>query len=684
MQTLVSALRATADTVVDEFYEALSRLPKSRQILAMLSEDELRHLKLKQAGNLRALAVSRLSAKAHADMALRVGRVHAIVGLDKEELARSRGILADSLYRLLSSRVEPRALAAYLQRLNVDLAWQLKAYQQLQDSQQDVLLRLTKMVWSVRSYTDFIQELMEILSGHDEIAGCSIGRPDAQGIFHFEAVSASKKGSHLHRLNDSPHTRIVTAADDPRGQGPIGLAWRTGKVERIINFVTSPQARPWREEALAQGIRSCAAIPLGMPGSRPVAVLTLDSAYPGGFVGPHQTAFIDLLKTLLDRAFTAFPDNDLQGRAISHANRLYWVALLRSGGLIMHYQPLLNLKTGAVAKVEALARLRDDGQLRAPADFLPALTSDDFLELYAQGLEQALTERHRWAAHGVELDISLNLPPAALNDIRYFEETRRILAAHACAPAMLTLEMLESEAVSLNDGQCGILDRFKGLGVLLAQDDLGAGHSSLANLRTLPFDWVKLDRELVRMDEADAMAGLRLVYQLTRLGQSLGKWVVAEGIESLDLVNALKILGVDAVQGYAVARPMDGATLLGWMRRGGPAGILGRGNQGALSGLARLLIWEERLLLNLAVPDLACRMEGLLHDGATAGEDGGLLTSLLAFEPSPAAPPARAALDRLLQALLKEGPRSRAFDSAHQSLVAAIAAAATAGSGAWQ
>ncbi|GAA4326327.1 hypothetical protein GCM10023144_09690 [Pigmentiphaga soli] len=599
----MDALRSNADTVVEAFYDTLARLPRSRQILMMLSEAELLHLKRRQSENLQALAAPRLGAKAHAQMALRVGRVHAIVGLDKEELVRARGILADSLYRLIARPAGTRALATYNRRLNVDLAWQLKAYQELQDSQQEVLLRLTKMVWEVRNYADFIHRTMEILSGHDEIAGCSIGRPDAQGVFHFEAASQGKTGGHLQRLMERPETQILIAADDPRGQGPVGLAWRSGKVERIINFSTSPQAAPWLASALREGVRSCASIPLGAPGARPAAILTLDCAYPGGFAGPHQVGFIDLVKTLLDCAFMRFPEHGADGSAISHAGRQHWSTLLRSNALVMHYQPLLDLQTGKVTKVEALARMREGDQLHMPGAFISALASDDQLELFIRGLDQALADRNDWLRRGVDLSISVNLPPAALNDIRYYEATRQALDAHACPPGRLVLEVLEYEEVSLAHGQDGILSKFRALGVTLAQDDLGSGHSGLGSLRKLPVDWIKLDRELVAVSETDAIGALRFIYQLTRLGHALGKSVVAEGIESIDFLDALRILGVDVAQGYIVAGPMPAEGLLLWMA-GHPASVFGPPpEQGTLSALAKLVVWEERLFVNASAPD---------------------------------------------------------------------------------
>ena len=147
----------------------------------------------------------------------------------------------------------------------------------------------------------------------------------------------------------------------------------------------------------------------------------------------------------------------------------------------------------------------------------------------------------------------------------------------------------------------GELAKFKALGVELAEDDLGSGHSSLRRLRELPFDHVKIDRKVVSLAGQDASDVLRLIYQLTRLGHSLGKRVVVEGVEDDALLDAVTVLGVDAVQGYAIARPMPAQQLVPWLRErhaaGAPAGGAQQQQPGTLANLARLLLWEERLHL---------------------------------------------------------------------------------------
>ncbi|WP_322060739.1 EAL domain-containing protein [Paraburkholderia sp. J63] len=678
MQTLIEALQRTADLVVSHFYEELARLPKSRRILEMLSAQELAHLKARQVQNLLALAQPALNAQEHAEMAMRIGRIHAIVGLDKEELVRSRGILQELIYKQIGRSVSSQALSLYARRLTSDTAWQLKAYQAVEDSQQAVLQRITRIVWEAGSYTHFIDQVIAALAVHDELTACAIGRPDPAGIFHFEAGAGGSSGQDGAALLDALTIQghdISVRADHPDGQGAVGRAWRSGKAERVVNYQTDPLVACWRDVAAREGLRSAVALPLAARGQPPIAILMLYSAWPGGFVGPDQVAFVELLQTLLGCAVARLQTHEgMPGAAVPVSVRQHWAALVRTGALQMHYQPLLNLATGRCGKVEALARLRDGERLLTPDEFLFSLASDDLLELFARGLHQALAERRQWLAAGHDLEISINLPPAALNDIRYFEATREALQAHACPSAQLTLEVLETEAFSLNEGQHSILAKFRALGVLLAQDDLGSGHSGLARLRELPFDWIKIDREIAHLDGDTALDALRVVYQVTRLGQSLGKLVLAEGVDSADLLAALAILGVDGAQGYVIARPMPGAQLPGWL-----AGAQARETPGARAGesvltrLARFVVWEERVLMIAAAPGAARDL--LKAAGFVASTP--LVESLVGLGDVLPAGEARDALQRdLLRALLDGGRESDAWRAARDRLMSTIAATA--------
>jgi EAL domain-containing protein (putative c-di-GMP-specific phosphodiesterase class I) len=456
-----------------------------------------------------------------------------------------------------------------------------------------VLLRITRLAWKTDSYSDLISSVVELLGTHAEVAGCSVGRPDSQGAFRFESVAGETIATYLTALERSAESQIMTG-DRSQGQGPSGLAWHRGEVERSVNFEMDPRMAPWRDAARQAGFRSSVAIPLCQPEQSPQAILSLYSAFPGGFTAADRIAFITLLQTILGFALARI--ERLEGRTgtVPYAVRQQWSALLKSDALQMHYQPLMDLKTRRITKVEALARLRDGDRLLTPGEFFPALSSDDFVELYARGLMQALSQRTRWLRDGIDLNVSVNLPPSALSDDRYFKATQRALTACGCAPDRLTLEIVETDAFPLGVDVLRELTKFKGLGIKLAEDDLGSGYSSLNRLREVPFDLVKIDRQISNLAGHDASDALRFIYQLIRLGHALGKTVVVEGIEEAGILEAVAILGADIAQGYAIAHPMPGEQVAKWLGTQSNSPDC-RHPDTPLGKLASRLISEERL-----------------------------------------------------------------------------------------
>lgn len=592
---LEEELQRCGPDIVDRFYRGLSTLPRSAQFLDSLSPRELDRLKAQQLRNLLMLAAPGLTSEHHRATALAVGRVHSIVGLTADEVILAQEILHITVREYVNGVAHVEALALLSQRLIRDLAWQIESYLRLKALRYMTLQKITQLAWGANSYTDLIFEVAQTLSAHEEIAGCSFGRPDPQGEFRFESISGVTTEAYFSALERSTGSTI-NAMDI----GPAGRAWRTAQIERCVNFATDPRMISWRPAALDAGFRSCVAIPLAKPGGRPVSVLLLHSALPGGFTSDDQINFIEQLQTLLVFATACMEGQDRITSTVQYETRRRWSELLRSDALEMHYQPVVDLRTGYVAKVEALARLRDGARLLTPGVFFPALSSDDFLELYACGLRQALAHRNSWLNAGFDLGVSVNLPSSAFDDSRYFDITQRTLSDYDCPPPMLTLEVLETDEIAPGAGLFNALGRFKALGIHLAEDDLGSGHSSLTRLRELPFDIVKIDRSIVSLADDNASDVLRFVYQLTRLGHSLSKQVIVEGVESEDLLEAICMLGVDAVQGYVFARPMPARDLERWIEQYRPFSFDGsRDSRSPLVVLAQLLLWEERLYLHL-------------------------------------------------------------------------------------
>ena len=260
-------------------------------------------------------------------------------------------------------------------------------------------------------------------------------------------------------------------------------------------------------------------------------------------------------------AFTAGNTHGADGGGESMA--LYRERLF-AGGLEMFMQPVVDLRDGSVYLFESLARLQlEDGSHVPPAAFVPYLGPAEIDRLFRQGLDQVLAQLAEWNALGLSANVSVNLAPSTLLDPdcpRFIEET---LVRHGIAPQRLVLELLETETIGW-DMLSGTLNRLVELGVGLAMDDLGAGHSSLKRLTKLPFTAVKIDRDMLTGLHTSPLETLSLIATLVQIGRDFDMAVVAEGLEDLGMTEAVAVLGAQYGQGYHLGRPMPAADAPGW------------------------------------------------------------------------------------------------------------------------
>ena len=237
------------------------------------------------------------------------------------------------------------------------------------------------------------------------------------------------------------------------------------------------------------------------------------------------------------------------------------------GELQMHYQPLLHLATFEVAKFEALARLKDRaGVLRQPTEFLPALNDADFAELFRRGLNHGLSWLRRWSEDGIQVGLSLNMPPVVCLMPECQQWIHAGLVEHGIDPWRLDLELLEDADRAGPSEHRRAIDGLRDLGVRVVMDDLGAGHSSLNRLYGLPFHVVKIDQRMVAHAAEDPARSVPFIGTLVRMAQRIGMKVVIEGLETPDLLEMAIALGADYGQGYVIAKPMPAEDVLAWLR----------------------------------------------------------------------------------------------------------------------
>lgn len=243
---------------------------------------------------------------------------------------------------------------------------------------------------------------------------------------------------------------------------------------------------------------------------------------------------------------------------------------LERGEFVLHYQPQLDLTSGRFIGAEALVRwLHPKRGLVAPGEFVPLAEATGLIRpLGTWVLQEACRQAAAWRAAGLALTVAVNLSPV---ELRHGEgslpRVGRALKRAGLAPAELELELTEGVLMeTFGDKAEGFLRRLTARGVGLAIDDFGVGYSSLAYLRRLPAQKIKVDRSFVREIGVNA-EGDRLVKSIVALGQSLGKRVVAEGVETEAQLAFLRATGCDVAQGYYLAPPLPAKEIKGLVAR---------------------------------------------------------------------------------------------------------------------
>jgi diguanylate cyclase (GGDEF)-like protein len=603
-------------------YQQILHRSGARHLLTMLSQAETERLLDILVQHAKLLCDPNLDALTHRRAALASGHSHAVLGVEIGALMESYDLMIRILEHL--AQVEGRhshTLNALLtRRIGLDVRWQVNAYHNLAEQRQAVLARIDTLAWESDRYPDLAQGVVNALLELDEIVSVTIGRPNTNGVFEFEFVAGTPFKQYLDALTRKAAAPITVDKSRRDGRGPAGRAWRSGRIERCLNYTTDPVMELWRKAAVELGVRSSVAIPLGSPQGEPRAVLTLYCALPGGYSSAAQTHFLQHLQNTLGLALHSIESREGKSEAVSHASRRHWRQLIEQG-LEMYFQPIIDLRDGSVIKVEALARLRDGETLLRPDQFLPTFTRDDLRSLFEHGLDQALEMRRKWSRQNCSLSISVNLPTTALTDPSYVSITRRLLASHTCPPRELFLEMLESDEPEDAGMRAHVLGQFRELGVRLSEDDLGAGYSSLHRLSLLPFDIVKIDQMLVRGILNEPQRLLTFIRQLTRLGQDLGLLVAVEGLETNGLIEAAAILGADMGQGYAISRPLPAADVLNWARNYVNPLHPQHHPLTALGAMASFILWEEQLrsiaqqeTLRAQFSTMPCRISGYIRE----------------------------------------------------------------------
>lgn len=236
--------------------------------------------------------------------------------------------------------------------------------------------------------------------------------------------------------------------------------------------------------------------------------------------------------------------------------------------LSLHYQPQISARSGRVVGVEALLRWYDAelGEI-APARFIAVAEGCGLIRPLGDWvLDRACEQIAAWLAQGLALRVAVNISVHQLRQADFAERLQQCLGRWQVPPELLELEITESAAMSNGEQARALLQQIAALGVKLALDDFGMGYSSLGQLRQLPVSRLKVDRSFVQgvtLSEEDAV----LTRAVIALGKTLGKAVVAEGVEEEAQCAFLQREGCDELQGWLFARAVPGEAVPALLQR---------------------------------------------------------------------------------------------------------------------
>jgi EAL domain-containing protein (putative c-di-GMP-specific phosphodiesterase class I) len=254
-----------------------------------------------------------------------------------------------------------------------------------------------------------------------------------------------------------------------------------------------------------------------------------------------------------------------QGRLSSNAglHPRPWLArlsrALHEEAFVLHYQPIVSLRDGAVTHHEALVRLADepDGRLVAPAAFLPAAERYGLV----RAIDRLVVSRVAAVLGSLDVEssqqprgIALNLSALSVTDRGMLGYIEQALARHRVDPARLVVEITETAAISDMRRAQAFCEGIEALGCAIALDDFGVGFGSLHYAKRLPFSYLKIDGDFVRELPASRNDKL-LVRAIVDVARGMGRETIAEFVGDQDTVELLRELGVDYAQGFHIGRP---------------------------------------------------------------------------------------------------------------------------------
>jgi EAL domain-containing protein (putative c-di-GMP-specific phosphodiesterase class I) len=235
---------------------------------------------------------------------------------------------------------------------------------------------------------------------------------------------------------------------------------------------------------------------------------------------------------------------------------------VEAGEFRAYFQPKVNPLNGRIEAAEALARwVRPDGSIVNPGRFIPVAEESGLIERVSDAImREACWKAAAWARAGHPVHVAVNVSSLQFRNDKFADHVLQIIDHAGLDPRLLELELTETVAMENPERARRLIEPLRAVGVRLAIDDFGCGHSSLSALSKLPFDVIKIDQQFIRDIAVEGSQSIAIIEMILALAKALNLDVVAEGVERKDQCEFVASRGCRWVQGFlygAAVAPLE-------------------------------------------------------------------------------------------------------------------------------
>ncbi len=235
---------------------------------------------------------------------------------------------------------------------------------------------------------------------------------------------------------------------------------------------------------------------------------------------------------------------------------------LKNREFVVHYQPKVTITTGITSSLEALIRWQKGGKLISPGSFIPIAEESSLIDdICLFVMEETCLFHALMQQQQVAVPVSVNISPRQFHNADFVDIVEDLLGRHQVAPKYLEFEITETTAMKDVEHTLKIMNRIRQMGILFSIDDFGTGYSSLGYLQKMPVSTLKIDKQFVQDLEKNG----GIVSTIIAISQQMHLNVVAEGVETVEQLQALEKMGCHEAQGYYFSRPVSGPDILRYL-----------------------------------------------------------------------------------------------------------------------